>query len=464
LYVLRLHLVPWLLGFGVVTYLLQLDFLVDIMDLLVARGIPVRAVFELFVLSLAWMIALSVPCGVLVASLMTFGRMSQDNEITALKTSGINMFRVLLAPLSAAVVLFLGLAAFNCWVLPESNHRLASLMVDVSQKRPTVRLVEGVFINDFPGYSLLVRRVVTNTNEMRGVTIFEFGANPSPNIIVAERGTLSYLPDGDTAVLELHAGVVPEVPGDVPGARKYRQLHFDVHRIYVPGAGTALRHTVRDMRSDREMTISQLNTELAGANDQVAGARQRAKDLLSNYGIASLDLVPRADGSGQGGLWGALGLAWYRMHGQTLNLAGMPPEVLSQLQLSRLEIETLERRQASLEVEWHKKFALAFACVVFVLIGAPLGMRVRRGGIAVGFLSILFFAFYYLCLQFGESFADRLLLPPWLAMWLANIVLGGWGLVETLRACEVRLVPARWRRATPASPAAPAAPLVSGAA
>src|SRR5262245_15387478 len=127
LYVLRLHLVPWLLGFGVVTYLLQLDFLVDIMDLLVARGIPIRAVGELFLLSMAWMVALSVPCGVLVSSLMTFGRMAQDNEITALKASGINVFRVLLAPLAGAFVLFLGLCAFNGWVLPESNHRLASL-------------------------------------------------------------------------------------------------------------------------------------------------------------------------------------------------------------------------------------------------------------------------------------------------------------------------------------------------
>jgi lipopolysaccharide export system permease protein len=240
-----------------------------------------------------------------------------------------------------------------------------------------------------------------------------------------------------------------------------------VHRIYVPGAGTALRHTVRDMRSDREMTIAQLRQELVAANDQLAGAKQRATDVLSNYGIASLDLVPRADGSGAGGLWGALGLAWYRMQGKTLNTEGMPPEVLSQLQLSRLEIETLERRKASLEVEWHKKFALAFACVVFVLIGAPLGMRVKRGGVAVGFLSILFFAFYYLCLQFGESFADRLLLPPWLAMWLANLVLGGWGLFETLRVCEVGFGRGRKRYVAPAAvaaPPAPSAPLAAGSA
>lgn len=439
MYVLRLHLVPWLLGFGVVTYLLQLDFLVDIMDLLVARGIPIRTVGELFVLSMAWMVALSVPSGVLVASLMTFGRMAQDNEITALKTSGINVFRVVLAPLAGAFVLFLALCGFNGWILPESNHRLASLMVDVSQKRPTVRLVEGVFINDFPGYSLLVRRVVESTGEMKGVTLFEFGTNPSPNIIVAESGTLSYLPDGNTALLELHDGVVHEVPGDTPGSRMYRQLKFGVHKIYLPDAGTMLRRSVRDMRSDREMTLGQLRKEIGVADEQLRAARERAQETMKENGVASLDLVPRGDNTGRGGAFGALGLLWAKLRGQETDLARLRPEVLSELQMDRLEYETLARRRASLEVELQKKFALAFASVVFVLVGAPLGMQLRRGGVAIGFLSILFFAFYYLCLQFGESFADRLLLPPWLAMWLANIVLGTWGLYATLQACEVRI-------------------------
>src|SRR5688500_869097 len=120
LYVLRLYLVPWLLGFGVVAYLLQLGFLVDIMALLIGRGLPPRAVGELFLLSLGWMVALSVPSGVLVATLMTFGRMAQHQEIVALKASGINVFRVSMAPLTLAFVLFLGLSAFNCWVLPEA--------------------------------------------------------------------------------------------------------------------------------------------------------------------------------------------------------------------------------------------------------------------------------------------------------------------------------------------------------
>jgi hypothetical protein len=74
---------------------------------------------------------------------------------------------------------------------------------------------------------------------------------------------------------------------------------------------------------------------------------------------------------------------------------------------------------------------------VFVFIGAPLGMRVRRAGPAVAFVSVAFFLFYYLCLIGGEELANRLLLPPWLAMWLPNLVLGTWGLLATLRAIEI---------------------------
>ncbi len=457
LYVLRLYLVPWLLGFGVVTYLLQLDFLVDIMDLLIGRGVPPRAVGELFVLSLGWMVALSVPCGVLVATLMTFGRMAQDQEIIALKASGINIFRVILAPLTLAFALFLGLSVFNCWVLPEANHRLASLMVDISQKRPTVRLVEGVFVNDFPGYSLLVRRVDGRTNQMHGVTLFEFGSNPTPPIIVADRGSLEYLPDGDTAVFELREGVIHEVPNDVPGSRKYRQVKFDVQRIFIAGAGSMLRRSVRDLRSDREMTLEQLGREIELADAQLAASVARANERLADEQVPALVLVPRADSSGLGTPAAWIAAARARLAGIQFDARLLRPETMAEFQMLRLEVETLARRKASLEVELHKKFALAFACVVFVLVGAPLGMRVRRGGVAIGFLSIAFFAFYYLCLQFGESFADRLLLPPWLAMWLANIVLGTWGLFATLAACEVRIGRSVRRSEAPVGPGTQAA-------
>ncbi len=108
------------------------------------------------------------------------------------------------------------------------------------------------------------------------------------------------------------------------------------------------------------------------------------------------------------------------------------------------------RRIAELSVEIHKKFSLPVACVVFVLIGAPLGMRVRRAGPAVAFLSIAFFIFYWMCLVGGEELARRSLFPAWLSMWLPNLVLGVVGIDWTLRACELRM-PWRAPRARPAA-------------
>jgi hypothetical protein len=115
------------------------------------------------------------------------------------------------------------------------------------------------------------------------------------------------------------------------------------------------------------------------------------------------------------------------------------PKLEMDANLWRMERLALLRRAASLSVEIHKKFALPVACIVFVLIGAPIGMRVRRAGPAVAFASIGFFLFYYVCLIGGEELANRLLLPAWLAMWIANLVLGALGLDLTARACDIRL-------------------------
>ena len=226
LYVLRLHLVPLLLGFGVVTFILEMDVMFDYLDLMVNRGVPPGVVLQLFVLSLGYIVALSVPCAVLVAVLMTFGRLSQDNEITALRASGVNLGSVLMGPLAAAVALSVGLTLFNNHVLPESNHAFANLLIDIGRMRPTARLQEGVFITDLPGYNLLVQSVNGRTNEMRGVTIYQMNAGGPPTTILAKRGFLSYTPDGRSAVLELRDGEIHEVPQDDPTGRKYRRLKF----------------------------------------------------------------------------------------------------------------------------------------------------------------------------------------------------------------------------------------------
>ncbi len=437
-YILRQHLVPLLLGFGVVTFVLEMDVLFDYLDLVVNRGVAPGVVLHLFILSLGYIVALSVPCAVLVAVLMTFGRLSQDNEITALRSAGVNLASVLVGPLAAAGLIAVGLTLFGNHVLPESNHAFANLLIDIGRMRPTVKLQEGVFITDFPGYNLLVQSVNGRTNEMRGITIYQMNAGGPPNLILAKRGFLTYTPDGRTAVLELKDGEIHEIPAEEGGSRLYRRMVFKTHIIHIAGAGGILERSVRDARSDREMSARQLMDERERVLDQYRRSAAQHLDRLAQYGVSRRDLAAAVPGGLawsdrlKAGVHGQLG------HGRSLEqIQRASPEVRTEIDLWRLERDALERRAAGLSVEIHKKFSLPAACIVFVLIGAPLGMRVRRAGPAVAFVSVAFVLFYYLCLIGGEELANRLLLPPWLAMWLPNIVLGAWGVIATLRAVEL---------------------------
>jgi lipopolysaccharide export system permease protein len=437
-YILRLHLVPFLLGFGVVTFILEMDVLFDYLDLVVNRGVAFGVVAQLFGLSLGYIIALSAPCAVLVAVLMTFGRLSQDNEITALRASGVNLANVLVGPLLASALLAGGLTLFNNHVLPRANHAFANLLIDIGRMRPTVKLQEGVFITDFPGYNLLVQSVNGRTNEMKGITIYQSNAGGPPTTILAKRGFLSYTPDGRDALLELKDGEIHEIPADAEGSRRYRRLTFRTHVIHIAGAGGILERTVRDQRSDREMSARELLDERAEMLRQYEDSRHSRADLLLQYG-APPDVIVALTPE-RAPFPARVAAAWGRMWHQPTPLdrfALKRPEVRGSLDLWRSERDGLRRRIAGVSVEIHKKFSLPVACVVFVLIGAPIGMRVRRAGPAIAFISIAFFLFYYLCLVGGEELARRLMLPAWLSMWLPNLVLGFWGVRWTLEACEI---------------------------
>jgi lipopolysaccharide export system permease protein len=199
-----------------------------------------------------------------------------------------------------------------------------------------------------------------------------------------------------------------------------------------------LERTVRDSRSDREMSARDLIQERAQTVRSFDSTSTQRADRFRTLGASASEV--RRLIHGESGLGPLVAGAWARLVGRDAALVrpdSMPAGLRIETDLWRMERDGLRRRIAGLSVEIHKKFSLPLACVVFVLIGAPLGMRVRRAGPAVAFVSIGFFLFYYLCLVGGEELANRLLLPPWMAMWLPNVVLGGWGLVATLRTCEL---------------------------
>jgi lipopolysaccharide export system permease protein len=465
-YILREHLVPFLFGFAVVTFLLSMDFIFDYLDLFITKGISGWVVLELYILGLGWMVAMSIPCATLVAPLMAFGRMAQDNEVTALRAGGVNMFRLMRPVIAASIGVAVLLTLFNNHVLPESNHAFANLMIDISRKKPALELKEGVFIQDLPGYSMLFGKVDPRTSELEHITIYEHKPRGKPTTILARRGRLGYTEDGSTLTMTLEDGEIHEVP-DPKHPEKYRRMVFQDHTMFIKGLSTKLERRDRESRSDREMSTRDMLREIANHQATRAPVIADLDSIAVRSGAADLDQLLL-------GLGEESHIPWWqrlaRMAGSVIRVGPIehrqiaarrrlemsaPPDSAqtaapqlsevdaAQLQVKRVQLKALDRRIQSLWVEIHKKFSIPVACVVFVLVGAPLGLWSRRGGIGIGFISVVFFIFYYICLIGGEQLADRSILPPWLAMWIANVVIGGMGIVLTLRAMEVSKSTAR---------------------
>jgi lipopolysaccharide export system permease protein len=453
-YVLKEHISPFFMGFGVVTFILTLDMLYDYMDLLIGKGVAPAKVLQLFLLGLGWMIALSVPCGVLVAALMAFGRLSQDNEISAMRASGVNLLRMLLPPTGAAAVVAVLLALFNNYVLPESNHAFATLLYEITQQKPTVQLKAGMFIDDFEGYTIYIGRLDDRSGKMEHVMIYDrTRAGAPPTTIVARTGWASFSKDRTTLTLELHDGEIHEIP-DPRSPGKYRKTVFKTHVIHID-AGKSFGKSDRLHRGQREMSGQVLLQEAEALRTQKERVEESLYQDLSSQGFETIEGFHSATEPSEGysvrrnmpkllsPLWVAFGI--WRPHLGPPAIGTLRTDVAThdarEVQSLLLERKTLQKRVNSYLVEFHKKFSVPFACIVFVLVGGPLGMRARKSGTAIGFASILFFIFYYLCLLGGETLSDRGLLPPWLAMWAPNIVLGIVGLVLVVRTCQLESPP-----------------------
>lgn len=440
-YLLRQLLRPFLLGVFVVTFLLTMDFLFDYLNLFLGKGIDLLTVSWLFVLGLGWMLALSVPCGVLVGVLMTYGRLAQDNEIVALRASGVSLLRPIIPAVVAGTLIAGGLVAFNNYVLPDMNHAFANLMLDINRKRPTAQIREGVFIDDFSGYNLWIGNLNDRTGRMQDVLIYDFSRKDEPpRTILARRGRLEFDPATSVLTLHLEDGEIHEgQPGEGP---VYRRLAFARESLSIQAASEALEHTDGRTRGQREMSIAMMRERIKELTDERARHLALANEALGKLGLKDYRQLPEP----------SLSMPWYAPLGALLGLGRRAPpappdsfwtgdrrRIADEAKVHRVQAEAALKKINQYRVEIHKKFSIPVAAIVFTLIGAPLGIKARRGGLAAGFFSVVFFVFYYLCLIGGEQLADRRHLAPWLAMWLPNMVLGLLGVLLTLRVCEIHL-------------------------
>ena len=428
-YLFNQSLIPFVLSVGVITTVLFLQFLIRAVDRFLGKGLDALTIFEYLYLNLAWIIALSVPMSLLISSVMTFGRMAQQNEITALKSAGVSLYNIIKPALWFGTFVAVGLCIFNNFILPEMNYNARLLARDIYKKKPELSIEPGYFVDMIPQYTMIVKEM--DGKDFKDVKIFSKNKESEQTTIYANAGSLSS--NDNIITIDLIDGEIHEI--DLSDYDYYRKIRFKTHQITISMDELMLNRTTESNRTDREMRVPQMIDEIARNKLLISQIYERIDKVKAEIGITdpnvnSLENIEKeVDKLKQSKVNTNVRDEQYNENVPIPNIENKQ-YILSLTNNARqfknefTLIENYEKTNNKFKVEIHKKFTLAIACILFTLVGAPLGILVRNGGMTIASgLSIAFFLIYYILLIWGEQLADRNLLNPGLGSWLPNIIL-----------------------------------------
>ena len=432
-YIIKELILPFIYSLMIIAFMLFINFFLRAIDRFLGKGLSALTIFEYLFLNLAWIVALAVPMAVLIATLMAFGRMSEDNEINAMRASGISFMSILKPALIFGLTICLSLTYFNNYILPEMNFYARLLQGDIHKKRPGLDIEPGHFINSIPGYSMIIRK--DNNGLMEDVRIFSKENQEIQTSIYSLTGELEIL--DDAIVLMLYDGEIHEL--DLNDYKSYRRINFKEHKIIIPADDMMLARRDTSNRSDREMTVPMMLDKKANYNkrsDRVKNRIGRAFNKVIGDSLVPIsldDALLKMDNYRAEMLHDNLTSVEQRR--QERKLKSLERQMNNEYRL----IQNYQKSQNKYAVEIHKKFSLPIACILFVLVGAPLGTLTRKGGFIVAIsMGFGFFLIYYIFLIGGEELADRNRVSPFIGMWAPNFLLLITGIYLTLNTVRDR--------------------------
>jgi len=488
--------------FFIVLFLLLMQFLWRYIDELVGKGLEFNIIGELMLYASAGLVTLALPLAVLMSSLMTFGNMGENYELTAMKSSGISLGRILLPLIILVVLISVGAFFFANNVLPVTNLKMKSLLYDVRQQRPEVSISEGVFYNGIDNYSIRVNRKDPVNNMLYDIKIYDHTARRgNVKITTADSGQMKMTADRRHLVVTLWNGHTYSELQEERRRRNKNYPHqidkFGEQRIIIEMTGFELSRSDESIfrnsytmlnTSQLQRTRDSLETELNNKSrdfyhtlieknyfkmNAKIGQRPPPPNFSANAEFLQQGLMnqqtsaeaykPRtvrahpspgpegnqsassATGSGAvkrpmlrsdsalakrpalkirdfDSLFNAQSLGDKREVVRTaMNWATLAQYLVVNVS-SNIIFETKYLRRH--EIEWHRKFTLSFACLIFLFIGAPLGAIIRKGGLGMPtVISTLLFILYYIMSLTGEKFVRESVLTSFQGMWLSSFIL-----------------------------------------
>ena len=299
-YILREIAYPFFLILFVLTFVLLMGKIIQLMDLMVNKGVSFIDISKLFLLLTPSFLILTIPISLLISILIGLGRLSGDNELTILKASGMSLYKLLGPVAIASLIAFIITAATSLFLVPHSKYATKNLLFNVAKKKASVGIKEKVFNDDFKGILLYAESIPVNGDYMKGVIISDTRISREPSTIIAEKAFLVSDPSLMTVTLRLENGSTHMVDKTL---RNYRKMAFSSYDVNLDIESSIAEAKKIDAKDSTEMTIWELSQKLKTAGLEDAVFREMAIEFYKTittplscivFGILGIPLSIRA--------------------------------------------------------------------------------------------------------------------------------------------------------------------------
>ena len=445
----------FLFTFFIVLFVLLMQWLWLYVDDLVGKGLELKVLGELFAYMSVTFIPMALPLALLLASLMCFGNFGEHYELVAMKASGISMWKVM-RPLVIFSLLLSGFAFFiSNNLIPVATLKGQTLLFDVRRQKLAFNLKEGIFYKDIENYVIYVEKKGADGSHIYGVKIYDHTDHEGNiKIMSADSGMMTLSPSQRNIIFTLYNGYnyTDIVTGDnYKKVRSFERMSFKQEQLKFSLKEFDLTRSSEDMykSSQQMMNVRQLNAAMDSLERRYDN-KQEAFTLgferrWANYSAIGKEAPTTADMSLKNDslIDTIMILRWPLLDNFTeeersiiIDMAyASARNAKDNVSFNNIDLRSQKENIKKHKKEWHKKFTLSIACIIFFFIGAPLGSIIRKGGLGLPVvISVLFFVVYYVISTLGERMAVFGQLNMFLGVWISSLVLTPIGLFLTFKA------------------------------
>ena len=435
-YLFKSYIGLFFMTFFVVVFIFLMQFFWKYVDDLVGKGLELKILFQLMGYISFTFVPMALPLAILLSSLVLFGNLGERYELTAMKSAGIPLYRIMRSLIVFTVLSSaLGFFVTNN-IVPVANLKAKTLLIDIRSQKPALNIEEGVFYDGIDNYIIRIGKKDKDNQHIYDVLIYDHTrVNNYTTVTYAKSGMMFMSQDKHYLVFHLKDGIIydenfryneekrnksPEEISLLRGTFKEQRMSFDLSSF-------AMQRTDEEMYKDSYdmLNVSQLDTMIDTMQHKIMqgkaeiGPRLLAsfRNIFTHYNDSttsydSTTVLIHKDFN----LQDSLSIYQYALQ--------VAREHKSMLEFNYMDFNSQEYLLRRYEIEWHRKYALACACLLLFFIGAPLGAIIRKGGIGIPLTtSIFIFVFYWALSTIGERMSRMGVIDPSYSMWIASAVL-----------------------------------------